>query len=134
MVCSCVYGPELPPGDPDALPYITYPFRDVGEIIACGNQTASRLDIPSFWESASDELIGHMGDIAFAGVPYDQWHETEHWAKFVYLWKIRDMSRYPTSLDGDQNLVPVKWKEACFYHRLDGFDHLFDYENFCGVM
>ena len=127
-----MYGPELPPGDPAALPY-TYPFRDVEEIIVCGDQTASRIDIQSFWEFASDDLIGHIGDIAFAGVPYDQWHETEHFAKFVYMWKIRDMCRCPTSYDGD-HLVPVTWKEACFYHRLDNFDHLFSYSDFCGVM
>ena len=83
---------SLPPSDPAALPY-TYPFRDVEEIIACGDQTASRIDIQSFWEFASDDLIGHIGDIAFAGVPYDQWHETEHFAKFEYMWKIRDMCR-----------------------------------------
>ena len=63
----------------------------------------------------------------------EQMASTDYFNKFVYLWKIRDMQRRRIEvIDGSH--YPVTWKEACFDHQLDKFDHLFHRFDLCGVM
>jgi hypothetical protein len=109
------------------------PYGSLAEIQACGDQTNSRTNIGSFLHLASDDLIEHISRVTFGGMSDDQMASTNYFKKFVYLWKIRDMERRRVEVI-DDNHYPITWKEACFYHRLDKFDHLFHQFDFCGVM